>query len=175
MSQIPNCTLTMASCASHPIILQHSLIIYISRKCQLISWSFCMEIEGRRELRLSLLIGCGQVYLTSKQIKGFLIINITGRNQRYLRFFAWRYFLQGKVASETSTYGWVWQVVSLPIRLQDSLISNISGNNQLIFLIFCMEMISKGRQHLRLPIFIECGQVCLWSNQIPGFLDHQYL
>ena len=48
-----------------------------------------------------------------------------------------------------------------PIRLQDSLIFNISGSNQLISWIFCMEIIVKGRWHLRLPRLVACGHLSL--------------
>ena len=35
-----------------------------------------------------------------------------------------------EVVSETTTFGWMQVGVSLPIRLEDSLINNISGINQ---------------------------------------------
>ena len=60
---------------------------------------------------------------------------------------------------------------SQPIRLQYSLITNVSGGNQSISRIFCMEIIIKEKQHLRLTLLVECGQLCLSSNQIAGFFD----
>ena len=55
-----------------------------------------------------------------------------------------------------------------PIRLQYSLIVNISGSNQSIPRIFCMVIITKERYHLRIPLFGGCGQLYLLSNQIVG-------
>ena len=41
--------------------------------------------------------------------------------------------------------------------------------------IFHMEIIIKRMQDLSLLLLVECGQLCLLSNQIAGFFDHQYL
>ena len=38
-----------------------------------------------------------------------------------------------------------------------------------------MEIVIKGKQPLRVPLLVWCGQVYLSLNQIPGFFDHQYL
>ena len=57
---------------------------------------------------------------------------------------------------------------SQPIKLQYSFIINISGWNQSTPQI-C------SRQHLRLLPLRGCGQLCLFSNQIAGLFDHQYL
>ena len=55
-------------------------------------------------------------------------------------------------------------------------IINISGRNQSISYIFCMEMIIKGGQDVRLPVLVGGGQMCLSYNQIAGFFDeHEYL
>ena len=67
------------------------------------------------------------------------------------------------------------KILSIPIRLQYSLIINISGRNQVTTQIFCMEIIIKERQHLRLPPLDGYGELYLSSNQIRGFFDHQYL
>ena len=64
---------------------------------------------------------------------------------------------------------------SCPIRFQDYLIFNMFGKNQVISQFFCMEMIIKGSQHLRLPFFVGSGQVCFWPNQIIVLFDHHYL
>lgn len=61
------------------------------------------------------------------------------------------------------------------IRLQDSLVINISGSSQSISQIFCMEMIIKGRQHVRLPFLVGCDQMYLLLNQISVFFNHQDL
>ena len=78
---------------------------------------------------------------------------------------------QGKILSKTSTFGWLWPVLSLcPIRFQDSLIINITRKK-----IFCIAIVIKKRQHVRLPTLVECGQVCFLSNHILGIFDYQYL
>ena len=43
-------------------------------------------------------------------------------------------------------------------KLQDSLIINISGNKASIYLIFCMEIVTKKKQHVRLLLLIACVQ-----------------
>ena len=58
-------------------------------------------------------------------------------------------------------------------RILWSTISLERTNQHLWF--FYMEIVTKGRHHLRLPLLVGCGQLCLWSSQIPGFFDHQYL
>ena len=58
------------------------------------------------------------------------------------------------------------------IRLQDSLISNISERNQLMYWFFMHRM--NHRENLRLSLLVGCGQVCLTSNQITLFFEQQY-
>ena len=62
---------------------------------------------------------------------------------------------------------------SQPIRFQYCLIMNISGRNQSISSFFCLELVIKGRQHLGVPFLVGFGQLCLFSSQISGILDHQ--
>ena len=38
-----------------------------------------------------------------------------------------------------------------------------------------MELVIKGRQHLKLILLVGCGQLFLFSIHIAGFFDHQYL
>ena len=104
-----------------------------------------------------------------------LIINKSEKNQVILVFLDGDGH-QGKVAPEIAT---CWLIlaccVSHPIRLKNSLISNKTGEVQLISLIFCMEIIIRGRYHLRLLLLVGCGQVCSWANQILEFFDYQYI
>ena len=89
--------------------------------------------------------------------------------------------------------------VSHPVRLQDSLINNISicwvwpvvslvqsdyrifwssvslGRINWCLAFFCMWLVNKGRQRQRLPILVWYGQVCLLFSQRAIFFDHQYL
>ena len=62
-----------------------------------------------KNLVLSYGLKCSQTI----RLKHSLIINISGRNQHNLRFFLPEDNHQGKVEPETTTFGWVWQVVSL--------------------------------------------------------------
>ena len=64
---------------------------------------------------------------------------------------------------------------SQPIRLWYSLIISISGRNEIISQNFCMEINMKEKQHVRLPLFVWCGQFYFSAIQIAGFFDHQYL
>ena len=58
---------------------------------------------------------------------------------------------------------------SQPIILQYYLTINISGRNPAISQIFSIQITIKESQYLRLPPLVRCGQLCLLSNQIPGF------
>ena len=49
------------------------------------------------------------------------------------------------------------------------------GKNQLSSSIFHIEIIIRESLNLRLPLLIECGEVCLLSNHIAGFFDQQNL
>ena len=69
---------------------------------------------------------------------------------------------QGKAGSDTTTFGWV----SHPTKLQDSLIINIFGMN--------LDIVTKGRWHLSLPLLIGFRQGSPLSNQIAGLFDLQY-
>ena len=98
---------------SQPIRLQYSLIINISGRSQLISQIFYVEIiiKERSHLILLLLLGCCKFCSLPKRVAGFSIFNIPGRNQSISYV-----FLQGnnylwEVASETTTFDWVWQIV----------------------------------------------------------------
>ena len=62
-----------------------------------------------------------------------------------------------------------------PIRLQDSLIIFISERNQSVLQIFYMEIVIKGRQHLRLLLLVGCELLCLLPNQAVRSFDHQCL
>lgn len=62
----------------------------------------------------------------------------------------------GKVASETDTSGWVWPALPL------------------VFFFFLLGIVSR-KEHPKLPLLIECGQVHLLFSQITGFCDQQYL
>ena len=62
-----------------------------------------------------------------------------------------------------------------PIRLQDSVIIFISERNQSVLQVFYMEIIIKGRQHLRLLLLVGCELLCLLPNQAIRSFDHQCL
>ena len=66
------------------------------------------------------------------------------------------FVIRKKVASENTSLG-LASYVYCPGRLQDCLMSNISGNNLLISLITCIEINIKGRKHLKPPLLLGCG------------------
>ena len=57
-------------------------------------------------------------------------------------------------------------ICSHPIRLQNSLIINVSGSKVSVSLIFCMEIFTKKKQHVRLLPFIRSAETC------PAMLKH---
>ena len=80
------------------------------------------------------------------RLQDSLIINICVENQVIL-VFLFEDNHQGKAAPETTTF-WLGVMCCVRphlIRLMDSLISNKTGNNQLMFLLFCKEIIMKER------------------------------
>ena len=110
--------------------------------------------------------------LLSNKTAGFFDYQYLWKESSNLSFFAWRYYC--KVPPETPTF-WLavaW-LVSHPIKWKVSLIINKTGKNQLMSLIFSIEIIIKERLHLRQ--LVGYSQVCLWTNHIPGFFDHQYI
>ena len=115
------------------------------------------------------------------RLQYFLIIS--GRNQLISYQYLWNKssdlldFLlkdnhQRKVASETTLD--VASCVSCPIRFQDSLIINISGENPVISQIFGRKQFSAEGRILDYPFWLVC-QLCISSTQVAGFFDHQYL
>ena len=103
------------------------------------------------------------------------MINNSGRNLAISQIFGQRWSL-----SEGSTWGYFFWLglascASHSIRLQDFLIINISGRNQWNSQMFCMKITIKGRQHVRLPVLFDCGNLCFSSSQIAGFFDYQYM
>ena len=118
------------------------------------------------------------------RLQYYLIISISGRNQLIPLIFLHGIRHQVKLPSETTSFGWVWPDLPTlvprhqplcPVRLQDSLIINISGKSHLMSQFFWMEIVIQGRQHLRLHFLVGYGQVLFSSNQIAGFFDYQCL
>ena len=143
--------------------MQYCLIIIFAGRYQSVSEIFCMEIivEDKQHLKLPLLDWCGQFWLLSNQIAKFFDHQYQYLQKQVMS----NYFLHAvshkeMVAYETNhTWLDVASCASCPIKLHDSLVINITGRNQLISLIFCMDILIKGRQHLRLPLFVGCSQV----------------
>lgn len=82
----------------------------------------CKEvmIKVRQHLRLLLLVGCGQVCLSSDSLKDSLINNKSiERTNSYLWFLHGENH-EGKVASKTTTFVWLWPGV--PLVQLDSMI-----------------------------------------------------
>ena len=87
----------------------------------------------------------------------------------YLSFFMHAFIHQGKLAIETTTFGWVWSVefvVKLDCRI---LPSATSLKITIWYLSLLMELAIKGRSHQRLLLLVGSGQLCA-SGQI-GFED----
>ena len=134
-------------------------------------------IRKRQDLRLLVLVECGQLYLPSYQIAGFFDNQYLWNESMNVLDFLHGDNYQGKVASEQGQYFLlaVGSCTTCPIRQQDSLIISISGRASAIFQIFCMKIVITQRQYLGLPFLVEFGQLCLSSNLIVGFFDHGHL
>ena len=100
----------------------------ISGRSQVISQILCVEIiiKERSHLILLLLLGCGKFCSLPKRVAGFSIFNIPGRNQSISYIFLQGNNHQWKVASETTTFDWVWQIV--PFVQSDCRISSYTSH-----------------------------------------------
>ena len=89
-------------------------------------------IKGRWDLRLTRLVERSQLCLLSNQIAGFFYHQYLLKESTDVLVFLHGVIHQGKVASATTTFVWVWPVVPFIqsdcriLRLQDS------GRNQLL-------------------------------------------
>ena len=118
----------------------------------------CMDIiKERRHLRLTLLVGCCLLCLSFDQIAWFFD----------------QYSGKVKVASGTTFFGWVCSVAPYIQSNCRMLWPSISLERIKRYLSFCMKLLIKGRQYLRLPLLVKCGQLCLFSNEIAGSIHHQ--
>ena len=78
---------------SHSARFQYSMIMNITRRNQLLTYSFCMEvfIKEKQHLRLSLLFGFAQIYLSSNEIAGFFDQQCIWKESiDILDFFIWK-------------------------------------------------------------------------------------
>ena len=82
----------------------------------------------------------------------------------------WMDRYQGKMTSETTTFVWVWPVVPLVQSGCRILLSSISL--KIMDIMFFAWDNHQGQEHLKRPLLLWCGLVCLLSNQIAGFFDH---
>lgn len=127
---------------------------------------FGLEIisKARQPLRLPLLFGYCQVFLSYNLNAGF-----------FDDYFPWKISInilnvlhgdshQRKVASQTTTFGWLWPCV----KMQDSLTINIFGRNLLTSQIMQMEMVIKKSQSVRLSLCL--GMVASCSIKLQGYL-----
>ena len=79
-----------------------------------------------------------------------------------------------KITSKTTTFGWVWLGVSF-VQSDCRIISSSISKESIDVL-----DILHGDGHQEKVVFetitlVRCGQVCLLSNLIEGFFNHQYL
>ena len=100
---------------SRSVRLQHSLIINTTESNQSIPYIFCLTfpLSGRKDLRLQLLVGCGEFCISFSQIAGFL-----DHQYVYKESVNTIYFLHGdnhqhKEGSESTTSGWLLSVMLL--------------------------------------------------------------
>ena len=128
--------------------------INICGKIHVVLQFFCKEvvINGSQQLRLPLLVGCGQVCVSS-QIAGFFDYKYLRKESIDILEFLRGDNHQGKEAPETTILAGYGQLSFLFIQIAGYLIIIISGRNELISQFFLVELVIKGMQHLRLPFF----------------------
>ena len=129
-----------------------------------LSFSY-MELVIKGSMRDLLLFGCGQLGFRSSQIAGFFDHQFLWKNAIVILIFLHEVTHQGEVAPKTTIFGWLRSVVSLlqsDCRVFWSAIS-LERSSQYHWYFAWRYSSRKG------------GQVCLWSNGIPGFFDQQYL
>ena len=114
--------------------------------------------------------------LLTNQLAGFFDHQYVGKESIDILVFLHVVSYQWKIASETTTFSWVWPVVSLiqsNCRILWSLLSLERTNWYHSFFPWRWESsegsIWDGRA------LVECGQLCLLSNKIPGFCGYHYL
>ena len=102
------CWWCVASCTFCPILLQDFLIINISKKNQMISLFFCMDliIKRRQHQILLFLVGCGHFCLLYNHIVGFFDHQCLWRGYIDVLDFL-QGDNQGKATCETTSFGWV--------------------------------------------------------------------
>ena len=108
------------------------------------------------------LVGCGQLNILPNQILEFYYQFFLKGSIWYLSFFLYGCSHQRNLVLGTTTFGWVWLVVSL-----------IQSDCRILWSEISLERTNP--YFWKLPLLIVCGQLCFWSNRIPGFLDNQYL
>ena len=152
-----------------PIKLQYFLIINISGKSQVILVIFHGVGLQAKVASEKVVVRLDDTRFAFHVIRlhDSLVINILGENQLISYFFMRAVSHQGRVASETTTFGWVWSV-KLFVKL-DCRINNFFEKNHLICYFFCMELVIKERLHPGLSLLVGSGQLCA-SGQI-GFQD----
>ena len=137
---------------------QGSLVFKIWVKSQFISQFFLHrdKYQGMQHLRLSLLVGCGRLCLSSNQITGFFDHEFVWKE--LINIFVFYVWSQSSREGSISDYHFwcdLGRCVSGPIRQQDSFINNIyHWKEPSLSLIFCIDIVIEGRQHLRLPILL---------------------
>ena len=131
---------------------QDSLIINVSRRNELVSKIFCMEmiIKVRKHLKLPFWFGVARCVCHLIRFQDSLIINISQKGKLISQILAWRkssrkysicFFFSSCVAS------FVFRLM----KLQGCLIINISKKNQLRSYIFSVEMKVTSKRSTYLP------------------------
>ena len=139
----------------------------ISEMSQSFSQIFCMKIimkESQHFMRLSLWVGCDQFCLLSNQIVGCFDHQFFWKELIDLLHFYNGDSHQGKVAPETAVLlfvgcGQVCILCNQTVGFFEHQYFQQEFSQYLKS--FWMEIIIKGRWHLRLLLFGGCGQVCV--------------
>ena len=107
------------------------------------------------------------------KLQDFFIVNISGKNWHLS--FLHEVSHQKNVAYETTSFCWVWLVLSLVQSGCWNLWLGIPLERIKWHLnFFCVTVVIKGRYRPRLILLAECGQMFILSNQIVGLFFPQY-
>ena len=117
--------------------------------------SFLMELVIKRmeHLWLPLLTGCDQLCFTANRMAGSFSHQYFWKESIYILIFLYKNSHQGKTESETTFFGYVCP--SAPIIQSSCRIVQLSISLKWInqdLRLFCIQIIIKGRKHLRLPL-----------------------
>ena len=117
----------------NPIVGSFDHQYLMKESSEILVFGMELVIKGRQNLTPPLLVGCDHFCLLSNKITGKNLERIVSlkRIDRSLRFFGWRYY-RGNVRLAMLIGCGQLYLLSNQIRIQNSVIINICGNNKVL-------------------------------------------